>query len=71
MNKKILLFLLAIQILGISISLVEPDYGSNNYFKCKDGIYITKVWKCDGVKHCLDGSDELNCKIEKKLYKNS
>ena len=61
MDKKKLFFLLALLILGTYVPSVEPDCQSNDWFQCKDGICITKVWKCDGVKHCLDGSDEDNC----------
>ena len=70
MDKKKLSFLLALLILGTYVPSVEPDCQSNDWFQCKDGICITKVWKCDGVKHCLDGSDEDSCNvnnIEKKF----
>ena len=61
MEEKKLFLLLALLILGTYVASVEPECQSDNWFQCKDGICITKVWKCDGVKHCLDGSDEDNC----------
>ena len=29
-------------------------------FPCTDGTCIPKVYKCDGVQDCSDGSDELD-----------
>ena len=37
------------------------DCSVDDWFRCNDGICIVKVWKCDGEKDCLDGSDEDNC----------
>lgn len=34
-----------------------PNYS----FKCKYGACISKTKKCDGVKQCIDGSDEEQC----------
>ena len=30
-------------------------------FKCGNGEYISSLFVCDGVAHCVDESDERNC----------
>lgn len=37
-------------------------------FKCKNGFCIQLTLKCDGVNHCLDKSDEMDCD---KIYKDN
>ena len=32
-------------------------------FRCKNGFCIRSWKKCDGVKHCSDGSDEAHCSL--------
>ena len=54
-------FLWALFIIGTKIPLVKPDCRPDDWFRCNDGVCIAKVWKCDGEKDCLDGSDEDNC----------
>ena len=34
---------------------------SKFYWKCPDGICISKDYVCDDVHDCGDGSDERNC----------
>ena len=54
-------FLWVLFIIGTQIPLVKPDCRPDDWFRCNDGVCIAKVWKCDGEKDCLDGSDEDNC----------
>jgi hypothetical protein len=32
-----------------------------NRFTCNDASCYTISEKCDGIFHCLDGADELDC----------
>lgn len=37
-------------------------------FKCHEsGICIEKIFKCNGIRNCNDGSDEKNCRMLIKL----
>jgi hypothetical protein len=49
-----------------------PSGSSNATFQClSDGKCIQERFKCDGVKHCADNSDENQCGQEvcdPKLY---
>ena len=44
----------------------EPD----KWFKCNSGLCITKHWRCDGERDCMDGSDEIGCDTENLPGKN-
>ena len=32
-----------------------------NQFRCESGECVLSQWKCDGVKSCKDGTDEVGC----------
>ena len=44
---------------AIKIALVQCD--NCTQFTCGDGQCTMKEWKCNDVKDCLDGSDEIGC----------
>lgn len=39
------------------VSTCRPDE-----FRCSDGTCINLVKECDGVRDCVDNSDENNCR---------
>lgn len=38
---------------------------SDDQFTCKNSQCISVTQRCDGTRHCSDGSDELSCVINK------
>ena len=42
----------------------EPQCKPDEWFKCNDGLCVTKHWRCDGEPDCMDGSDEFGCDTE-------
>lgn len=44
----------------------EPATCGENRFQCNTGTCIWSSWLCDGLKDCIDGEDELNCKGEEE-----
>ena len=53
----------------IKIALVQCDNCTR--FTCGDGQCTMKEWKCNDVKDCLDGSDEVSMKGAFKLRSNT
>lgn len=41
------------------------DRCSDDQFTCKNSDCISVDQRCDGTRHCSDGSDELNCAFTK------
>jgi hypothetical protein len=40
--------------------LFSIECGSNDFI-CANSQCINSTYRCDGLPHCRDGSDELNC----------
>ena len=36
---------------------------SRHLYQCANEDFIWEINECDGIKHCHDGTDELNCKF--------
>ena len=43
------------------IRTVMPQACHEDQFQCHSGQCISYRLACDGLQHCIDGSDELNC----------
>lgn len=43
----------------------DSDRCSEDQFTCKNSDCISVNQRCDGTRHCRDGSDELNCAFNK------
>ena len=43
---------------------IKPQCKPDKWFKCNDGMCVTKHWRCDSKPECIDGSDEFGCNTE-------
>ena len=52
------------------LSIGRDDFAcSADEFECTQSETCTRLrWKCDGVEDCLDGEDEVGCKLMIKDY---
>ncbi len=51
-----------------SVLCMRPNVPTKNLplvimFQCADGAHVLKLHVCDGIAHCKDGSDELDCVV--------
>lgn len=44
--------------LGFNVEEIKPRNCTESEFRCLDQICISKDLICDGVEHCMDGTDE-------------
>lgn len=42
----------------------DKDFLSNCAMLCSDGACIMEEQRCDGKRHCVDGTDEHNCQVD-------
>jgi len=50
-------------LLDSELSQEDKEFLSNCAMVCSDGACIQEEQKCDGKRHCVDGSDERNCQV--------
>lgn len=48
---------------SVASQTCQPDQ-----FECEDGSCIHGSRQCNGIRDCVDGSDEVNCKNGKGLF---
>ncbi|XP_060076971.1 uncharacterized protein LOC132556575 [Ylistrum balloti] len=47
-----------VQLSFVSLNMEKLCSGTNNLWRCNNGYCISSTYKCDGIDHCGDNSDE-------------
>ncbi|XP_033755595.1 uncharacterized protein LOC117338372 [Pecten maximus] len=47
-----------VQLSFVSLNMEQLCSGTNNLWRCNNGYCISSTYKCDGIDHCGDNSDE-------------
>ncbi|KAG1651176.1 Basement membrane-specific heparan sulfate proteoglycan core protein [Nymphon striatum] len=61
-NEKTFL-VLNMKLVTSFLALFEADRCSHHEFRCQNNQCISRRARCDGIRHCRDGSDELQCEF--------
>ena len=48
-------------VMSSELTQEDKDFLSNCAMLCSDGACIMEEQRCDGKRHCVDGTDEHNC----------
>lgn len=46
---------------AFSLALIGANRCSHHEFRCQNNQCINRRARCDGIRHCRDGSDEIQC----------